>query len=165
MSGIIFFIFASCEPLMLLSECFILVGSAMFGTTFDLITRQSLVKNGSKTRFLFVKKLIRVGLNFANMRAKYDTQAYQIIYGETLDLQCAAFSTVAPESFNGKFAAKIDFPIGHFYITITDTGIGSLKYLHTLFDKYFHHKLVKFEQNRMVRNNLFKIFSFLAKKW
>ena len=37
-----------------------------------------------------------------------------------------------------------------FYITIADTDIGSLKSLHTLFDKYLDHMLVKFEQNRMV---------------
>ena len=31
---------------------------------------------------------------------------------------------------------------------ITDADIGSLKSLHTLFDKYFDHIRVKFEQNR-----------------
>ena len=38
-----------------------------------------------------------------------------------------------------------------FYITIADADIGSLKSLHTLFDKYLDHMLVKFEQNRMVQ--------------
>ena len=38
-----------------------------------------------------------------------------------------------------------------FYVTIADTDIGSLKSLHTLFDKYLGHMLVKFEQSRMVR--------------
>ena len=30
--------------------------------------------------------------------------------------------------------------------------MGSLKSIHTLFDKYLDHMLVKFEQNRMLRN-------------
>ena len=36
------------------------------------------------------------------------------------------------------------------YVTIADTDIGSLKSLHTLFDKYLGYMLVKFEQHRMV---------------
>ena len=36
-------------------------------------------------------------------------------------------------------------------LPIADVDIGSLKYLHTLFDKYLDHMLVKFEQNRMVQ--------------
>ena len=38
-----------------------------------------------------------------------------------------------------------------FYVTIADTDFGSLKSVHTLFDKYLDHMLVEFEQNRMVR--------------
>ena len=38
-----------------------------------------------------------------------------------------------------------------FYVTIADADIESLKSLHTLFDKYSDHILVKCEQNRMVR--------------
>ena len=63
----------------------------------------------------------------------------------------SALVTVARKSFNGKFTAKIDFPIGHFILTIADADIGSIKSLHTLIDKYLDHMLVKFEQNRMVR--------------
>ena len=37
-----------------------------------------------------------------------------------------------------------------FYVNIIDADSGSLKSLHTLFDKYLDHMLVKFEQNRMV---------------
>ena len=33
-----------------------------------------------------------------------------------------------------------------FYVTIADADIESLKSLHTLFDKYLDHMLVKFEQ-------------------
>ena len=34
----------------------------------------------------------------------------------------------------------------------TDADIESLKSLHTLFDKYLNHMLVKSEQNYMIRN-------------
>ena len=39
-----------------------------------------------------------------------------------------------------------------FYVTIIDADTGSLNSLHKLFDKYLDHMLVKFGQNRMVRN-------------
>ena len=45
----------------------------------------------------------------------------------------------------------MDFPIGHFMLPIADADIENLKSLHTLFDKYLDHMLVKFEQNHMVR--------------
>ena len=38
-----------------------------------------------------------------------------------------------------------------FYVTIADADIKSQKSLHTLFDRYLDHTLVKFEQNRMIR--------------
>ena len=75
----------------------------------------------------------------------------------------SALATVAGESFNGKFTAKIDFLIGYFIITIADADIGSLKSLHTLFDKYLNHKLVKYEQNRMVQTA--QNFELFDKKW
>ena len=51
-----------------------------------------------------------------------------------------------------EFTAKIDFPIGHFMLPNTaDAYIGSLKSLHTLFDKYLDHMVVQFVQNRLVQ--------------
>ena len=80
-------------------------------------------------------------------------------------LPMSALATVARKSFNGKFAAKIDFLIGHLgpYIAIADVDIGSLKSLHTLFDKYLDHFQVKFQQNRMVRT--IQNFALFDKKW
>ena len=53
---------------------------------------------------------------------------------------------------------NIEYPIGKsifavnfFPATIANADIGSLKSLHTLFDKYFNHMKVKFEQNRTVQ--------------
>ena len=75
----------------------------------------------------------------------------------------SALATVAGKSFNGKFTAKIDFPIGYF-VTIADTDIESLKSLHTLSNRYLDHMLVKFEQNRMIRTiQNFELFFY--KKW
>ena len=78
-------------------------------------------------------------------------------------LPMSGLATVAGKSFNGKFTAKIDFPIGVFYITIADADIGSLKSLHTLFDKYLDYMLVKFDQNRMVRT--VQNFDLFDEKW
>ena len=52
------------------------------------------------------------------------SNVYQIMYEGTLD-----------------FVRKSVFPA--FYVTITD--IGRLKSLHSFFDKYLNHMLVKFE--------------------
>ena len=41
----------------------------------------------------------------------------------------SALARVARKSFNGKFTAKIDFPVGHFMLTIADADIGSLESL------------------------------------
>ena len=51
------------------------------------------------------------------------------------------------------------------YVTIADADIGSLKSLHTLFDKYLDHMLVKFEQNRMVWTTHMHNFVLFDKKW
>ena len=41
------------------------------------------------------------------------------MYGETLDFNVmSALATVARKSFNGKFTAKIDFPIGHIMLPL-----------------------------------------------
>ena len=45
--------------------------------------------------------------------------------------------------FNGKFTAKICFPIGYFILPFADADIWSQKSLHTI-DKYLDHMLVKF---------------------
>ena len=45
---------------------------------------------------------------------------------------------------------------------IINADIENLKSLHTLFDKHWSHMLVEFEQ--IVWSEIYKIFSFLAKK-
>ena len=47
---------------------------------------------------------------------------------------------------------KLTFQMGILSYHYTDTDIGSLKSLHTLFDKYLDHMLVNFEQNHTVWN-------------
>ena len=49
------------------------------------------------------------------------------------------------------------------YIIINDADIGSLKSLHTSFDKYLDHMLVTFEQNRMLPT--IQNFVLFDKKW
>ena len=62
----------------------------------------------------------------------------------------SALATVAGKSFNDKFTARNLFSDRALYVTTADAEIGSLKSLHTLFDKHFNHMLLKFEQTRMV---------------
>ena len=60
-----------------------------------------------------------------------------------------ALATVAQKSFNGKFNAKIDFPIRHILlILILEVESLSIHYLISVLD----HMLVNFEQHRMVQN-------------
>ena len=75
-------------------------------------------------------------------------------------LPMSALATVGRKRFNGKFTAKIDFPIGHFMFNV-DTDIRSVKSLHTLFDKYLDPMLMKFDS--MVQN--IKMFELFDKKW
>ena len=56
-------------------------------------------------------------------------------------------NTRSENQFCSKFAVKIL----RCYRCIANAGIGSLKSLHTLFDKYLDHMLVEFEQNGMVQ--------------
>ena len=61
------------------------------------------------------------------------------------------FATVARKVLKENLLQKLIFRSG-IQVTITDADIGSLKFLHILFDKYLNHMLVKFEQNPTVRN-------------
>ena len=51
----------------------------------------------------------------------------------------------------GKSFFAVNFALKLFPATVAKADIGSQLSLHTLFDKYFDHMLVKFEQNRMVQ--------------
>ena len=65
-------------------------------------------------------------------------------------LSMSALATVAGKVLTANLLQKLIFRSG-IYVTISDADIESLKSLHTLFDKYLDHMLVKFEQNHMVR--------------
>ena len=78
-------------------------------------------------------------------------------------LPMSELATVAAKSFQDKFTTKNWFSNRMFHVTIADADIGSLKSLHTLFDKYLDHMLVKFEQNRMLRT--IQNFELFDKKW
>ena len=78
---------------------------------------------------------------FASMWSRYVTNNVW----RDFTLSVSVIATVARKSCNGKFSAKIDLPTGPQYVIITDPDIGSLKSLHTLFDNYLDHMLVKLE--------------------
>ena len=52
---------------------------------------------------------------------------------------------------NGKSMFVVYLQFKSSRATVANSDIGRVKPLHTLFDKYLYHILVKFEQNRMVR--------------
>ena len=66
-------------------------------------------------------------------------------------LSMSALASVARKSFNGKFTAKIGFPIGHFMLPLLMLKLEVLSLSIQLFDKYLDHMLVEYEQNRMFR--------------
>ena len=68
-------------------------------------------------------------------------------------LPISVLATKAWKSFNGKSTAKNDFLIGYFMLPLLMLTLEGQKSLHTLFEKYLDHMLVKFEQNHMVRTN------------
>ena len=62
-----------------------------------------------------------------------------------------SISNGSSEGFQRQIYCKNWFSDRAFYVTIADADIKSLKSLHTSFDKYLDHMLVKFEQNCMGR--------------
>ena len=67
---------------------------------------------------------------------------------ERLRLPMSALAILTRKSLTANLMKKIRSGILCYHV---DADIRSQKSLHTLFDKYFDHMLVKFEQNRMVR--------------
>ena len=56
----------------------------------------------------------------------------------------------------------VNLPLELFPATVANTDIGSIKSLHTFLKNCLYHKLVKFEQNRMVQTA--RNFEFFDKK-
>ena len=83
------------------------------------------------------------------------------MYGETLNFQCPhqQWYYKIPDrkiNFCSKFAVKT-LPV-----TVANADIGSLKSLHTLFDKFLDHMLVNLDQ--IVWAKLHEVVSFWGKK-
>ena len=76
---------------------------------------------------------IRFCSSFISMWYKY----FYGMYGETLDFHVSII-----KSFNGKFTAKIDIPIEYLRYHCW-YWYRKFKSLHTLFDKYLDHMLMK----------------------
>ena len=78
---------------------------------------------------------------------------------ERLKTSNVSISNGSREEFWWQIYCKNRFSDRVFYIIIADADIGSPISLHTLFDKYLDHMLVKFEQYRMVQTvQNFEIF-------
>ena len=116
-------------------KCFIMVGSAMFIATFNLVTRVGLQclkfvqpqTRLAKLRQRYVKKVLttRYLSNFCTLQtiqfgSKFTSMSntYQIMYGENFSLSVSAFATVARKIFKDKFSSKIKFQIRHFILPL-----------------------------------------------
>ena len=91
----------------------------------------TLCQNGYKKTRFFVKKLNLFGYfgpyDFVKISQAYGTNIFLGMYGKTLTfkrLPISALATVAWKSFNGKFAANIDFPMGHFILPLLMLTLG-----------------------------------------
>ena len=82
--------------------------------------RQRFVKNGLKNRF-FVKKLsIWYSLD-KTILFKFHQHVVQTFLRNVwrdFRLSMSALAAIAGKSYNGKFTAKIDFPIGYFMLPL-----------------------------------------------
>ena len=114
--------------------------------------------------FCFFKKLkiscsldIQFCSNFTRMWSKYLSNNVW----RDFRLPMSALATVAEKSFNGKFTAKIDFPLEYYILPLLLLILEVLS--RTLFDKYLDHMLVKFEQKHTVQT--LQNFELFDKKW
>ena len=90
--------------------------------------------------------------NFVLISPACRPNAYQIIYGETFDFQCVSVSNGNIKCSIGKSFFTANLPLELFGAAVANADTASLKFLHTLFDTYLDHMLVKFEPNRIVQN-------------
>ena len=103
MSGVLFFIFASCEPLRQLhfwKLMGLLIGSAMFGATFNLVTWAV-----SDYRNFWNTERSSLNINSFTWNNCFSYRNFR--------LPMSALATIY-----SKCTAKIEFPIGSFYVTI-----------------------------------------------
>ena len=90
--------------------------------------------------------------NFTSMWYKHFFKEYMERLKTSTFFHSTVLATVEWKSFNGKFAAKIDFPIGYFMLLLYfGCWYWKCKVSPCIFYKYLEYMLVKFEQNRMVR--------------
>ena len=115
--------------------------------------RQQFVKNGFKKHDFLVKNLkISCHLDHTILFKfhQHEVQTFLKECMERLKTFDVSISNGSRETFERQIYCENLFSDRVFYVTIADADIWSLKSLHTLFDKYLDHMLVKFEQNRMV---------------
>ena len=126
--------------------------------------RQSFVKIGfkkpgflSKNSKFCIFRTIRFCSNFTSMWSKYVSNNVW----RDFQLPMSALATVARKSFNVKFTAKIDFPIGHFMLPLLMLTLEvkslSIHYLISIWTTCW------WNLNEIVWSKIYKILSFLTK--
>ena len=96
--------------------------------------------------------------NFDQISQACGPNTYQIMFGEILDFNIRNGNIKYPI---GKSIFAVNLQLKLYPATVANAGIGSLKSLLILFDKYLAHMLVQFEQ--IVWSKLREILSFLTR--
>ena len=113
----------------------------------------------SKSSRFHVLWTIRFCSNFTSMWSKYfSNNVWRDFW-----LPMSAFATVAWKSYNGKFTAKIVFSLGYFTLPLLMLTLEvcsfSIHYLPSIWTTCW------WNLNKIVWSELYKIWSFFAKKW
>ena len=112
--------------------------------------------------FLLVVKKLKISCCLDHtILFKFCLSMIQTFFKESMEkLQTSNFSNSndSTEEFKWQIYCKNDFPIGYLMLPLLMLTLKDLKSLHTLFDKYLDHMLVKFEQT-------IQFFLLFTKKW
>ena len=145
------------------SSCVPLNNNFSYGNIFhngvNALSKNGFEKPGflSKNSKFCVVWTIRICSNFTSMWYKYFVRNVW----RDFRISMLALTTVARKSFNGKFTAKIDFPIGHLMLQllmlILKVSSFSIHYLISIWITGW------WNLNNIVWSKLYKILSFLTK--
>ena len=120
-------------------------------------SHRNVFQNGVNTLSKMVNHFLSKSSKFCVEFGPYDfvqilpacgRNTYQRMYGETLDFQHLSNVSISNGNIKypiGKSIFAVNLPSKLSPATVANVDVGSLKSLHTLFDKYLNHILVKFE--------------------
>ena len=104
--------------------------------------------------FFFGQKNQILSISYCMILSKFHQHVVQRFLTSCVSIRISYIKCLIENHF-----FRVNLPLKLFRATVANTDIGSLKSLHTLFDRYLNLMMVKFEQNCMVPNiQNFKLF-------